>query len=85
MIIITIKSSSSKNKIGAIAAKDKTNDSNITFKRNGKNIIILTITITTINNGNNNNENNNNNKSSNDNKFNSTLSSPTQKKLFSYL
>ena len=78
MIIITIKSSSSKNKIGAIAAKDKTNDSNITFKRNGKNIIILTITITTINNGNN-NENNNNNKSSNDNKFNSTLSPPTSK------
>ena len=35
-IIITIKSSSSKNSNGTIAAKDKTNDSNITFKRNGK-------------------------------------------------
>ena len=79
MIIITIKSSSSKNKIGAIAAKDKTNDSNITFKRKKwKKIVKLTITITTINNGNN-NENNNNNKSSNDNKFNSTLSPPTSK------
>ena len=42
------KSSSSKNNNGNVVATDKTNDSNITFRRNLKNIAKFTITITTI-------------------------------------